>query len=201
MLTRNQIILSFILGISAFFFNREASAQTGNEGIYKTESDFHSGRLSQANTHYKKYRIKANEVFYKPYIQVKADDSAFTFYKDSVYGYKDEDGRVYRFFKNSRYQILNPGEKVLVYGVMHHDQKGGIGSMDYYFSKDDQSPIEELTIRNLQRAFKENKTFCEWLDAHRFTTSDLISYDASAKMYVLNKELMINQNNEIRNPK
>lgn len=189
MFTKSKLQVILCLGYIASFLSSHAAAQGVSEGIYRNESDFHAGRLSHTNTNHKKYRIKSNEVFYKPYIQVKADDSAFTFYKDSIYGYRDEDGTVYRFFENNRYEILNPGERVVLYGVKYHDQKGGMPRIQYYFSKNDQAPVQELTIRNLERVFKENTTFCEWLDAQRCNGTDLAVYDPSSKQFTLNKVL------------
>ena len=178
-----HILTILILGQGVSF------SQTGVNGIFKSSNDFVNGKITHAGKH---TQLKTHALFEQERLEVKSNDSIYSYLKKDVFGYVDKEGFTYRFLNNSIYPILNPYERILLY-----KQTSGTGMKNspvtetYFFSKDAASAIQLLTLENLEHAFSSDKPFLNILEIHFKKNDDLIDYDSVHKMYKLNRLLQI----------
>ncbi len=186
-------IISIVLAGSLSALTFSAFAQKDSSGIYMTANDFKNGNLSYA-INYKTEKHKINDyLFLNPdQIKVKHHDSTYMLNKSTTYGYKDTKGKVFRFVDNKDYEILNPGESILIYKYVITTQQPKttpVVMVRYFFTRDSGNPPVELTKDNLKKAFPENHKFHDALDENFKTDEELISYDQFHHMYKLNRLL------------
>jgi hypothetical protein len=183
------------IGIGVLLSTHIMVGQSTMQGIYLTGNDFSKRKLAHASPH---THIKLHEVFKTDIVEVKCNDSLFSYKKSDVFGYKDNTGQSYRFFDKKIYPILNSGEKILIYKIQDKiGFKGQAPVESYHFSRDAGSPIYLLTISNLETAFSENKEFQKLLEIHFSNDNQLIEYDKQHGEYKLNRILELSQTGKI----
>ena len=182
----SAIILSVLLTPSL--------CQSTTQGIYLSANNFDCNKISFAPVEGKRYKMFLHEVFYKPIVKIASGDSSYTFNKAAVWGYRDRDNIVYRFYKKHVYSLLNPGEVILLYSRTY---LGGYRNsqtvVSYYFSTDANAPVELLTKGNLKNSFSADTAFHDLLDIHFRNDIELIGYDSFYKMYKVNHVLQLAQ--------
>ncbi|MHA4807880.1 hypothetical protein ACX0G9_07230 [Flavitalea flava] len=179
------------------FFSMNAIAQKDSSGIYKTAADFEKGKLYLAiDCRTESHKIKLNEFFDKDFITVKHEGGSYDLKKNEIYAYKLCDGKIYRFQGKENYLMLNSSEKIILYTVeVPNIGKGAIpAKVAYYYSKDLDSPIQELSKESLKAAFPTNHKFHDALDESFKNDADLASYDSFHKMYKVNHVMEMNGN-------
>jgi hypothetical protein len=158
-------------------------------GIYKTSGDFLQGTLfsSDKNSH-----ARLHKVIRKNYIDLVHHDSSYRFLKSELYGYCDKEGNAYRFYNDTIYPIMNPGEKILIYKINNGTGlKNSPVTESWFFSKDAGSDILPLTMANLLISFRENKPFTGLLEVYCRNETNLTDYDQTHGIYKLNRLLEI----------
>lgn len=157
-------------------------------GIFMTCNDYDSSRLSYMPEEHRKYRFIVNPFFYPEYIIIKSGDTTCRIHKDSVFGYRDEDGFSYRLYQRKTYRILNPGEPIMLYGLAAPVRgKEQPSAVTYYFSVGSASDIRPLTILNLKYAYPDSPVFHELIDIYFHHEEELITYDAFYKTFKINR--------------
>lgn len=177
--------------ITGYFvvFSINAAAQKDSSGIYKTGDDFISGKLSLAiNCETEKHKITLNDLFNKPYIIVKHNDTSYKFYKKDIFGYKKCDGSIYRFDGKKELLLLNSTEQILIYKhILPNRTSGGLTNVtNFYFSINANSPVQLLTKANLKKAFAINEQFIDEIDKSFKYNTQLAAYDDYHQMYRIN---------------
>ena len=171
------------------FFSGVAHAQNNGCGIFLTSKDFLSHKVTFASKH---TRFKLHEIVNKEFVIIKTKDSSYTFFKDSIFGYQDNDGNSFRFYNRKIYPIVNPSETILIYKVSDGPaQKGQTKMYSYFFSKDAYSMILPLTMYHVFNEFKENKVFSNILETHYNNNSNLLEYDYTHCLFKINRLLQI----------
>ncbi len=182
--------------------NNFAFAQFLNEGIYLSTADFNRGRISYPKIQGKKYKLILHELVNTSKLKVIIGDSTIILKKDSIFGYQDKNNKAYRFYKNTKYLILNPKEKLLLYSTNFlGGPKNNQMVTNYFFSTDSNSPINKLTKSNLKTVFLSDTAFYELLDIYFNSDKALIEYDKYLKTYKLNKIEKLNNNSKINTQK
>jgi hypothetical protein len=157
------------------------------QGIYRNASDFKQRYYWIKSNTNEKFKVYPHKHFHTNEIKVVCGDSIFNIAKADIYGYTDKEGNQYRFFNNQQYKIINPTENVLLYSKqILAGPKGNTPTLIYFFSKDADSPISELSILNVKNTFRENTQLIEKFDLHFKNDLDLIQYDAYYKTYKIN---------------
>ncbi len=142
--------------------------------------------------------IKLNHLFSGHYIDVIKDGKEIRYNKDSIYGYEDERGKDYRFYKiyDDEYQIWENRDMVIyvTYSPTHVAKGISQPMMPYfYFSKNLSSEIIPLTLSNLINAYPENHNFHHELEDEFKKGTPVSLYDDEHKMfrvnYLLNQSL------------
>lgn len=185
----NKLYISIVIVLNVFCASVFAQSQAG---LYLTATDFSHKKLSHQSKH---SHIKTHEVFKKDLIEIICNDSTYTYKKDSVYGYRSNDGIDYRIVERKYYPILNSGETILIYKWQENTgMKGQEPTFRYYFSKDYASNLYVLNLRNLETVFASNKSYLKILEVHFGDNSDLLEYDTIHKMYKINRLLKLSEN-------
>lgn len=173
-----------------------ANAQKDSSGIYATADDYKNQKLSYAvNYKAEKHTIKSEMLFDNDKIKVKHKGTVYTLKKRETYGYRDTRGKEFRFVDNKEYEILNPGERILLYVYQHaaHAPKEAERYRpQYFFSVDAAAAPQALTKANLKEAFKDNHKFHDAIDASFRNDEDLRAYDSFHKEYKINRLLQAN---------
>ncbi len=166
-----------------------AFSQKDSSGIYFKASDYIHHKLSLAiNCKTQKHKINDEMIFHPKEISVKHNGTAYKYPKDSVYAIKYCDGSIVRIYDNSEYPLINPDEAIMIYKMISGSAgKGGSSTTNYYFSKDANSKLSDLTILNIKKAFPDNHKFHDALDAEFKSNDELAQYDSFHKVYKINR--------------
>jgi len=154
-------------------------------GVYMSWTDYRDGKLQPADN------IRLNEFVPNPCIDIVENGKKLSYCKDSIFGYRDNESQVYRFYKSysQAYRILE-NKSILIYILYppKHTSKGIIpGDVPYYFfSISPNSEIQTLSILNLKKAFPDNHEFHHSLDDAFGDGTPLSAYDNENKMYKIN---------------
>jgi len=166
--------------------NKHAFAQ--KEGIYFTSTDFDTCNLSFTKKDNLRYKFRLNELFHSKYIKIIIGDSTFNLCKDSIFGYRDNEGVSHRIYDKIMYRIINPNESILLYSTTTTvNSKGNQTITNYFFSTNSGSPIYPLTKLNLKKAFPANSNFHELIDIYFKSDKDLVTYDNFYSIYKINR--------------
>lgn len=174
-ITMASLLLNSLMGLS----------QTS--GFYKNAADYRNQKLTYEADCSGKQKVKLHEFFNKPYITVVQGTDKYTVQKNEVYGFKDCNGAVYRFYNNKEYQILEPGH-IFIYMTQESQSQGRDYKVvkNYFFSVAPDGAITELSVDNLKNAFPQNHKFHDLLDGGIKNADDLSAYDKFRKMYKVN---------------
>lgn len=159
-------------------------------GLYKSAADFRGHRLTlgvdcKTETH----KLRLNEFSGKPYVTVKHGGEDYKMAKATLFGFRDCEGREYRFAADNRhYPILNSGEELLLY-KMEQPPVGGKNATQtreqLFFSASAEAPLQPLTLLAVKKAFPDNHRFHNLLDA-QILNGDLTAYDQMHQMTKIN---------------
>jgi hypothetical protein len=180
----------FSLAIFLSAFTTGLIAQNCSEGVYLSANDFTKGKISFANDHAdKRYQLRVDESPKVSSITIVYGDRLKILAKDSIFGFRDKKGKIFRFYKKALFELLNPAEKILLYSGTGKPGPGEdkAGGVNYYFSETVASPVYPLTKRNLKIVFSNDARFSELLDVCFHFDDELIAYDSGHKIYFLNR--------------
>ena len=105
---------------------------------------------------------------------VKLENDKKIFYKpQSIWGYEDEKGTYYRYFKNEFYRI----EQIDTIMIYSYQNEPSALDRDYYFSKTKNSMIFNLSRKKVRRAFCGNPCFLEKLEKYFKLENRYLSID------------------------
>jgi hypothetical protein len=186
-------ILAYLFFFFTFFANI-MYAQDSFSGIYISESDFIQHKISFQSSEKTSYKLKLHAFFYKPYLEIKANDSVFKFNKSDIFAYVDKEKICYRFYNAQIYTILNPTEKILLYKNSVPDGTKGLHTIvSYSFSKSPSAEILPLSFSNLKKTFEKDSIFQMYITLYMKNETELWQYDSDNKQYRLNYLYKISQ--------
>jgi hypothetical protein len=119
-------------------------------------------------------------------ITVVNSNKKYTLKKDELYGYKDCNNDVYRFYDNMEYRIAEAGN-IYIYVRKENtaENKNNKVVNVYYFSAMADGEILSLTLSNLKKAYKDNESFSDLLDKF-FNANDVCEYDEVHNTFKVN---------------
>jgi hypothetical protein len=125
-----------------------------------------------------KVKIRLDLLFKPTYILIKTNGKKKYFPMDSIWGFS-VDNQSYRFYNERKYTIIN-NIGMLLYTYLN---PGRHFKLEYYFSNSPKTPIELLTIKNLETSFKDNEKFCKALHHSINSPNELTALDEKNKTY------------------
>lgn len=153
-------------------------------GLYLTVDDFNNGRLCCTAVPHQRHSIHLHDILYTPFITVINGSTRTSYSKDSVYGYRTRNNTAFRLYRREAFEVLNVGSCPVLYRqTFMRNSKESRPAVIYYFSKDESSPIEDLSRENLSRAFTADTAFIEHMYSVFNSDNDLAAYDSYHKTY------------------
>ena len=191
-------IISLILLMCVFLFGKivgQTNPVTINSGVYLTVNDYKTNKLvEEAECTTEKEKFERHDIFSRPSFVVINKGKKTTYVKNDIYAYRDCENRVWRFYDNKEYEILEP-KNIFIYRRSKILLNGLTIEKDpvFYFSNGAEGKVKELTLDNLKLTFSNNTAFYNILNAEFNSSKETInpdkavhSYDLSHKMYKVN---------------
>ena len=192
------LITALILAVVIATPLNAADKRNTTSGVYLTADDFANGKLtSEGERDWSSHKIKLHDsIFGKPYIDVVHNGENRRYAKDEIWGFRDFDGKSYRFVNKEAYEIREAGG-LFIYSVDRFvpGRKGATEPV-YYFSTGAAAPTLELTLTNLKAAFPDNHRFHDYLDMSIRSESDLTWFDKFRNMYKINGLLIASESSD-----
>jgi hypothetical protein len=164
----------------------DKKATTG--GVYLTAYDFSRGALTNEGARSSKYDMLLHDsIFGKPYIEVIHNGEATRYQKGEIWGFRDFDGKSYRFVDKDAYEVREAGKLVIYTKDEFVTSRKVRTASTYYFSVGAAGSVTPLTVLNLKLAFPNNHRFHDHLDMMPGSVTD---FDKSHKMYRVNHLLL-----------
>lgn len=174
------LVCVFVLGV--------AQTKTHCSGVYVTLSDYKNNKIAEevACTD-NKATFKKHDFFGKASFVVISKGKKTTYQKKDIYAYRDCNNRVWRFYNNREYEILET-KKIYVYALEKIVINGIAVEKDpvYYFSDGAGGKIQKLTVANLKAAYPNNPSLYRVLDNYAKTNEELRAFDATRNTYIVN---------------
>jgi hypothetical protein len=191
-MTRLKIVLVILLSIAIDLTN--ISAQANNQqGIFLSWQDYRDHKMISVE------KIKLNHLLSGVCLDATENGKSVRYCKDSIFGYSDESGKAYRFYKqyDDEYQVLEYHE-IVIYVIYKptYTSKGLSEPLVpmYFFSKALNTEIMRLTVPNLINAFPELHTFHHELEDEFKNGTPVSLYDEQHKMFMVNYLLSLSKN-------
>lgn len=184
-LTVISIILISVLnyGIS------KAQTTTVTSGVFLTSKEYKKNKLiEEADCENDKEKFERHDLFSRQEFVVLHKGKKITFFKKDIYAYRDCENRVWRFYNDKEYQIVEPKSiyvytaKKTVLGIVPTIEK----EPTYYFSRGPDGEIKELTLENIKMVFADNLVFLNMITIELSSNKVIHEFDAEHKMYRIN---------------
>lgn len=168
--------------------------QANKSGLYKTATDYVKGELSfEVDCKTEKHKIKLHNFNNKPFIDIIHNNQKYTFLKSELFGFRDCEGKDWRFFENKEYQLMENGPLAIykkIEIVSEPNKKGLHEKVVYFFSTGITEKLLLLTILNLKRATPQNHIFHDKLDGQFRSDEELAMYDSFHQKFKVNHLLL-----------
>ena len=155
------------------------------QGIFLNWQDYRDHKIIPVE------KIKLNHLLSGACFDAIQNRKAIRYCKDSIFGYSDETGKSYRFYKqyDDEYQIAE-NHYIVIYIIYKptYTSKGLSEPLVpvYFFSKNLNSEIMRLTVPNLINAFPENHKFHHELEDEFKNNVPISLYDEQHNMFLVN---------------
>jgi hypothetical protein len=184
--------MKIINGIPLVLFvllTKNVAAQNNSSGVYISAADYKNNKLADEVECKKNSKevFKKHDVFAKASFVVVNKGTKITYLKKDIYAYRDCNNRVWRFYNNRQYEILE-AKNVYIYAVEKIVISGIAVERDaiYYFSDGADGEIKKLTTANLKATYPNNQTLTSILDSYIQTNQDIKGFDATRNTYIVN---------------
>jgi hypothetical protein len=166
------LISSYSLGIMA---------QQNTNGVYLTEKDYKSHKLSYVLGSHDK--IQLNEFLNGKHINLTYQGKNIELAKTDIFGYRQHN-QDFRYFQNEAYSIVDTAGFMLYSREKLSQQvKGYKPAIHYFYSINTAQPVLELTLDNLNDSFPDQAGFRYSLQNYFGKDDDLMAYDKAAHQY------------------
>jgi hypothetical protein len=165
-------------------------AQNVNKGIYLSENDYKTNKLSYVLKGHDKLRL--NEFLDGKKVSLIYEGKKITLSKNEIFGYR-LNNQDFRFYQNEAYRILDTAG-FLLYSreKLAQSVKGPKPEEAYFYSVSGVQPVIALSIQNLWKSFPGQTSFRYSLQSNFSKDADLISYDKLSHQYKI-KYLFLQQ--------
>lgn len=172
--------------LAAVIFSTGIYGANAQSGIYESADDFENGKLSYRQEEGEKHSIRTEIPLNQCIVKVKNGDESHKLIKVDLYGYRNNKNEDFRFYDDIKYKIIDPSHFYIYSRVVNViDGKARTRETKYFFSKDADSPIMELTRNNLKRAFPGHQDFHFLIDMQFRNDRELLAYDSHYRQYKL----------------
>ena len=167
-----------------------ANSQDYSNGLYLTQADFENNKLSYSTSDVNETnKVRFNEIFGKPYINIRHNGEKSIVFKDDIFAYKKKN-KIVRTHNFVSYDFIEKG----VIWIYSKDLNVMLGKgikreRKYFYSVSGKDNIVPLTIYNLKKSFPDKHQFHNFLEAQFRSDADLASYNKLEKKFKVNSLL------------
>jgi hypothetical protein len=173
------LLISAVMGIHSI--SLKAQDEPGKTGVYLTEKNYKSHKLSYALGSGDKLQL--NEFLGGQNIDLFYQGKKIKLAKETIFGYRDN-GKDFRLYHNDAYRIIDTAGFLLYSREKLAQQgKGYIHAEQYFYSLGTAKPLVQLTIRNLCNSFADKPGFRYSIESSFKKDADLANYDRLSKQY------------------
>ena len=172
-----------IATISLSSLHLHAQTSNGSTGIYLTEQDYKSNKLTYVLSPADK--IQLNEFLDGKNVSLVYQGKKLTLAKSEIFGYRMHN-QDFRFFHNEAYNIVDTaGFTLYKKDKLTQQGKGYLPVETYFYSVNLKQPVQKLTIENLWNSFPSQTGFRYSIQNNFKQDADLIAYDKLSNQYKL----------------
>jgi hypothetical protein len=173
--------LTAIAIISLSVLRLQAQTSTGSNGIYLTEQDYKSNKLTYTLSPTDK--VQLNEFLDGKNISLVYQGKKLTLAKSEIFGYRMHN-HDFRFFNNKAYNIVDTaGFTLYKKDKLTQQGKGYLPVETYFYSVNLEQPVQKLTIENLWNSFPTQTGFRYSIQNNFKQDADLVAYDKLSNQY------------------
>jgi hypothetical protein len=171
-----KLSFSLLLIVSIYALSiTNTKAQSNCSGVYLTANNFLAGKLYYAYTGKNESKASDYDLLTKKKIIIEESGTTHQIDKRDIYAIQKCNGKIIRIYKGGYYTLLNPRGNMPIYMVTQNPaSKGDIVVYKYYFSKNANSEVKELTIENLETEFP---------DFHQFNNAMKVIYNTDKVLF------------------
>ncbi|MEQ8715118.1 MAG: hypothetical protein RIC80_19010 [Cyclobacteriaceae bacterium] len=180
-------IFTFLMAIGL-----EGVTKVVTSGVYMTYEDYLNVEMEYAiNCFEESHKLRPHGTFVGEKFEVSHRGEKFTHEQSKIFGYRDCDGKDWRYLGRYEYQIAETRSLIVYkrYQTSNNDPIPVQTNPWYYYSVNN-GDVLELTVTNLKETIPEAHDFHNKLDETFNGDEDLSSYDYDHKMYKLNRFLL-----------
>ncbi len=158
-------------------------AQTTNKttGIYITEQDFKTGKLSY--TLGAGDKLLLNDFLSGKNVTIISHGQKTRLAKSQMYGY-NQNGQSYRFYQGEVYRVLDTAGFMLYRHNQLAQQGKGLKQVEsYFYSIDAATPVLNLTMDNIDKSFAAQTNFRYSVNSFFQQGGNLMTYDKVNRQY------------------
>lgn len=166
------------------------AAAKKQEGIYMNAADYKDNKIAYENdcvTGKRHHNLHLHDFFWNSsYITVVTNGARHKLKKSALYGFRNCNDEVYRFYKGDAYRLAEAGGIYIYTQTRNMALNKGFKIVTvYYFSQSADDGIVPLTLCNLRGAYRNNEKFLEALNEFcgGHTAEE---YDAEKKTFRVN---------------
>ncbi len=172
-----------IIGTSSLFAQKS--------GVFKSFADYKTGKMEYGiNCATEMHKIKLNDFWDKDYITVIHEGKSYDLKKAEIWGFQLCDEKTVRFQGKEDFQL---SEKASLWIYTRQTLQAGNPKnaaskyiTSYYFSKDGDGKILELTPNNVKAAFPDNHKLHDAIEMQFPTSASITEFDEYHKKFKIN---------------
>jgi|SRR5208283_5289359 len=162
-------------------------------GVFKTYADYKIGKMNNEIKcgSINRY-IRYHQTWDKDFITVIQDGKQINLKTSEVWGFRLSNGDVFRFQGKEYYPLEDKGTLwIYVKQIVQSTgtKTGGKVVPIFYFSKEGNGEIKELTLNNVKAAFPDNTKLQNSLSKYFPSDDKLDKYDTKNKDFIVNQVL------------
>ncbi|MHB9143690.1 MAG: hypothetical protein ACYC25_17670 [Paludibacter sp.] len=160
-------------------------------GVYTSYADYKIGKMEYGiDCTTEKHKIKLNDFWGKDYITVVHEGESYDLKKAEIWGFELCDNSIVRFQGKQDFKVSDKGA-LWIYAKETVAVTAGKNSYSkaitkYYFSKDGDGEIKELTLLNVKGAYPDNHMLHDVIDGQFQSDASLGVFDEFHKHYKIN---------------
>lgn len=158
-----------------------AQSKMNSTGIYLTEEDYKTGKLSYVLGTDDKMRL--NGFLEGKNVSLTVQGKKIKLSKNEIFGYR-QDNSDFRFYQDEAYRVLDTAGFLLYSKDQLTQQgKGPKPVQTYFYSVNTAKPVLSLTLENIYKSFAAERGFRYNVESNFHQDADLITFDRANRQY------------------
>jgi DNA-binding beta-propeller fold protein YncE len=159
----------------------QAQSIKNTSGMYLTELDYKSGKLSYVLD--KNNKLQLNSFLNGKHVTLIYQGKKVKLSKSEIFGYR-ENNQDFRFYQNETYRILDTAGFMLYSRQQLAQQGKGYAPVErYFYSVSTANPVLSLTIENIDKSFPAKIEFRYRIQNYFYRDADLMAFDKADNQY------------------